>query len=131
MAESEEELNSILMKVKEESEKVGLKLNIQKTMIIASSPITSWEIDGETVETMADCILGGSKITTDDDCSHEIKRRLLLGRKVMTNLVQFSSVQFSRSVVPDSLRPYELQHARTPCPSPTAGVHSDSCPSSQ
>ena len=93
MAESEEELNSLLMKVKEESEKVGLKLNIQKTMIMASSPITSWEIDGETVETMADCILGGSKITTDDDCSHEIKRCLLLERKFMTNLVQFSSVQ--------------------------------------
>ena len=81
MAESEEELNSLLMKVKVESEKVGLKLNIQKTKII-----TSWEIDGETVETVSDFILGGSKITADDDCSHEIKRRLLLGRKVMTNL---------------------------------------------
>jgi len=92
MAESEEELKSLLMKVKEESEKVGLKLNIQKTKIMASSPITSWEIDGETVETMSDCILGGPKITADGDCSHEIKRRLLLGRKVMTNLVQFSSV---------------------------------------
>ena len=86
MAESEEELKSLLMKVKEESEKVGLKLNIQKTMIMASSPITSWEIDGETVEMMADFIFGGSKITADGDCSHEIKRRLLLGRKVMTNL---------------------------------------------
>ena len=85
MAESEE-LKSLLMKVKEESEKVGLKLNIQKTRIMASSPITSWEIDGETVETVADFILGGSKITADGDCSHEIKRRLLLGRKVMTNL---------------------------------------------
>ena len=86
MAESEEELKSLLMKVKVESEKVGLKLNIQKTKIMASVPITSWELDGETVETVADFILGGSKITTDGDCSHEIKRRLLLGRKVMTNL---------------------------------------------
>ena len=86
MAESEEELKSLLMKVKEESEKVGLKLNIQKTKIMASSPITSWEIDEETVETVSDCILGGSKITADCDCSHEIKGRLLLGRKVMTNL---------------------------------------------
>ena len=86
MAESEEELKSLLMKVKEESEKVGLKLNIQKMKIMASSPITSWEIDGETVETVSDFILGGSKITTDGDCSHEIKRHLLLGRKVMTNL---------------------------------------------
>src|SRR5574338_36160 len=86
MAESEEELKSLLMKVKEESEKVGLKLNIQKAKIMASGPITSWEIDGETVETVADFIFLGSKITTDGDCSHEIKRRLLLGRKVMTNL---------------------------------------------
>ena len=86
MAESEEDLKSLLMKVKEESEKVGLKLNIQKTMIMASSPITSWEIDGETVETVADFIFGGSKITADGDCSHEIKRRLLLERKVRTKL---------------------------------------------
>ena len=86
LAESEEELKSLLMKVKEESEKVGLKLNIQKAMIMASGPITSWEIDEETVETVSDFILGGSKITAHDDCSHEIKRRLLLGRKVMTNL---------------------------------------------
>ena len=86
MAESEEELKSLLMKVKEEHEKVGLKLNIKKTKIMASGPITSWEIDGETVETVSDFILGGSKITADDDCSHEIKRCLLLGRKVMTNL---------------------------------------------
>ena len=86
MAESEEELKSLLMKVKEESEKVGLKPNIQKTKIMASGPITSWEIDGERVETMSDFILGGCKITTDGDCSHEIKRHLLLGRKVMTNL---------------------------------------------
>ena len=85
MAESEEELKSLLVKVKEESEKVGFKLSIQKTKIMASSPITSWEIDGETVETVSDFILGGSKITTDSDCSHEIKRRLLLGRKAMTN----------------------------------------------
>ena len=85
MAESEEELKSLLMKVKEESEKVGLKLNIQKMKIMASGPITSWEIDGETVETVADFIFGGSKITADGDCSHEIKRCLLLGRKVMTN----------------------------------------------
>ena len=86
VAESEEELKSLLMKVKEESENVGLKLNIQKTKIMASGPITSWQIDGETVETVSDLILGGSKITADGDCSHEIKRRLLLGRKVMTNL---------------------------------------------
>ena len=86
MAESEEELKSLLMKVKEESEKVGLKLNIQKTKIMASGPITSWEIDGETVETVSDFIFLGSKITADGDCSHDIKRRLLLGRKVMTNL---------------------------------------------
>src|SRR5574337_1305825 len=86
MAESEEELKSLLMKVKVESEKVGLKLNIQKKKIMASGPITSWEIDGETVETVSDFIFLGSKITTDGDCSHEIKRRVLLGRKVMTNL---------------------------------------------
>ena len=86
MAESEEELKSLLMRVKEESEKVGLKLNIQKTKIMASGSIISWEIDGETVETMSDFILRGSKITADGDCSHEIKRHLLLGRKVMTNL---------------------------------------------
>ena len=86
MAESEEELKSLLMKVKVESEKLGLKLNIQKMKIMASGPITSWEIDGETVETVSDFIFGGSKIMADDDCSHEIKRCLLLGRKVMTNL---------------------------------------------
>ena len=86
MAESEEELKSLLMKVKEESEKVGLKLNIQKTKIMASGPITSWEIDGETVETVSDFIFGGSKITADADCSQDIKRCLLLERKVMTNL---------------------------------------------
>ena len=86
MAESEEELKSLLMKVKEESEQVGLKLSIQKTKIMASGPITSWEIDGETEETVADFILGGSQITADGNCSHEIKRQLLLGRKGMTNL---------------------------------------------
>ena len=86
MAESEEELKSLLMKVKEENQKVGLNLDIQKTKIMASGPITSWEIDGETVETASDFILGGSKITADGDCSHEIKRHLVLGRKVITNL---------------------------------------------
>ena len=86
MAESKKELKSLLMKVKEESEKAGLKLNIQKMKIMAPGPITSWKIDGETVETMSDFILGGSKITADGDCSHEIKRRLLLRRKVMANL---------------------------------------------
>ena len=90
MAKSEEELNSLLMKVKEESEKVGLKLNIQKTKIMASGPITSWEIDGETMETVTDFILGGFQITADGDCSHEIKRHLLLGRKVMTILDSMS-----------------------------------------
>ena len=86
MAESEEELKSLLIKVKEESEKVGLKLNIQKTKIMASGPITSWQIDEETTKTVTDFILGGSKITADADCSHEIKRHLLLGRKAITNL---------------------------------------------
>ena len=86
MVESEEKLKSLLIKVKEESEKVGLKLNIQKAKIMASGPITSWQIDGETMETVRDFILGGSKITADSDCSHEIKRHLLLGRKAMTNL---------------------------------------------
>ena len=146
MAESEEELKSLLMKVKEESEKVGLELNIQKTKIMASSPITSWEIDGETVETVSDFTFLGSKITADSDCSHEIQRHLLLGRKVMPNLDSIlksrdstlpkkvclvSSVQFSRSVMSDSLGRHESQHARPPCPSPSPGVHSDSqkyCP---
>ena len=95
MAQSEEELKTLLMKVKEESEKVGLKLNIQKTKIMASGPITSWEIGGETIETVSDFILGGSKITADGDCSHEIKRHLLLGRKVMTNL---DSILTSRDI---------------------------------
>ena len=102
MAESEEELKSLLMKVKEESEKVGLKLNIQKTKIMASGPITSWQIDGETVEPVSDFIFLGSKITADGDCSHEIKRRLLLGRKVMTNL---DSILKSRDItLPTKIR---------------------------
>ena len=96
MAESEEELKSLLMNVKEESEKVGLKLNIQKTKIMASGPITSWQIDGETMETVTDFIFWGFKITADGDCSHEIKRRLLLGRKVMTNL---DSILKSRDII--------------------------------
>ena len=96
MAESEEELKSLLMKVKEESEKVGLKLSIQKTKIMASGPITSWQIDGEIVKTVTDFILGGSKISADGDCSHEIKRHLLLGRKAMTNL---DSILKSRDVI--------------------------------
>src|SRR5574339_104075 len=102
MAESEEDLKSLLVKVKEESEKIGLKLNIQKTKIMASGPITSWEIDGETVET----VLGGSKITVDGDCSHEIKRRLLLGRKVMTNL---DSIFKSRDITRSEEHTSELQ----------------------
>ena len=100
MAESEEELKSLLMKVKQEREKSGLKLNFQKMKIMTSSPLTSWRIDGETMKTARDFILGGSKITADGDCSPEIKRRLLRGRKAMTNL---SSVQFSLSVMSDSL----------------------------
>ena len=96
MAESEEELKSLLMKVKEESEKIGLKVNIQKTKIMASGPITSWEIDGETVETVSDFISLDSKVTADGDCSHEIKRRFLLGRKVMTNLLLLLLSRFSR-----------------------------------
>ena len=95
MAESKEELKSLLMKVTEESEKVGLKLNIQKTKIMASGPITSWQINGETMERVRDFIFGGSKISADGDCSHEIKRRLLLGRKVMTNL---DSLSISRDI---------------------------------
>ena len=96
MAESEEELKILLMKVKEESEKAGLKLNIQKTKIMASGPITSWQIDGETIEIVIDIILGGSKITADGNCSHEIKRCLLLGRKIITNL---DSVLKSRAII--------------------------------
>ena len=101
MAESKKELKSLLMEVKEESEKVGLKPNIQKTKIMASGPISSWQVDGEAVETMTDFILGGSKITADGDCSHEMKRRLFLGRKVMTNL---DSILKSRGIIlPKSL----------------------------
>ena len=103
MAEGEEELKSLLMKLKEESEKVGLKLNIQKTKIMASSPITSWQVNGETVETMTGFIFGGSKITADGDCSHEIKRHLFLGRKAMTILVQFSSVAHSCPTLSDPM----------------------------
>ena len=103
MAESEDELKSLLMKVKVESEKVGLKLNIQKTKIMATGPITSWQIDGETMETVSDFIFLGSKITTDGDCSHEIKRYLLLGRKVMTNL---DSILKSRDItLPTKIHP--------------------------
>ena len=103
MAESEEELKSLLMKVKEQSQKVGLKLNIQKTKIMASGPITSWQIDGQTMETVRDFILGSSKITADDDCSHEIKRHLFLGRKVMTNL---DSILKSRDItLPTKVHP--------------------------
>ena len=133
------------MKVKEESEKAGLKLTFKKPKIMASDPITSWQIDGVTMETVSDFIFLGSKITADGDCSHEIKTHLLLGRKAMTNLdsilksrditlprkVCISSVQFSCSVLSDSLRPHESQHTRPPCPSPTPGVHPDSHPSSQ
>ena len=110
MAESEEELKSLLMKVKEENEKVGLKLNIQKTKIMAFGPITSWQIDGRTVETVLDFVFWCFKITADGDCSHEIKRCLLLGRKVMTNLL------LSTSVVSDSVRPHGQQPTRLPCP---------------
>ena len=127
MAESEEELKSLLMRVKEESEKAGLKLNIQETKIMASGPITSWQIDGKTMETVTDFIFGGSKITADGDCSHEIKT--LAPWKKSYNPT--SSVQFSHSVMSDSLRPHELQHARLPCPSPTPRACSNSCPSSQ
>ena len=127
MAESEEELKSLLMKVKEESEKVCLILNIQKTKIMASlSLITSWQIDGETMETVRDFILGGSKFTADGDLSHEIKRCLLLGRKAMTNLVQLSC-----SVMTNSLQPHRLQHTRLPSLSPIPGAYSNSCPSSR
>ena len=110
MAESEEELKSFLMKMKEESEKVGLKLNTQKTKIMASSPITSWQIDGETVETVADFIFLGSKITADGDCSHEIKRCLPLGRKVMTNLAAAAAAKS------DSVQPHRRQPTRLPHP---------------
>ena len=109
MAESEEELKSLLMKVKEESEKVGLELNIQKTRIMASGPITSWQTDRETIETVTDFILRGSKITADGDCSHEIKRRLLLGRKVMTYLD--SLFQSQRKAMPKNAQTTTLLHS--------------------
>ena len=125
MAENEE-LKTLLMKVKEDSEKVGLKLNIQKTKLMASGPITSWQIDGETMETVTDFISLDSKITEDGACSHEIKRRLLLGRNAMTNLVQFSP-----SVMSDSLQPHGLQHSRPPCLPPIPGVYPNSCPLSR
>ena len=114
MAESEEKLESLLMKVKEESEKVGLKLNIQKTKIMASGPNTSWQIDGETVETVADFIFLGSKVTAGGNCSHQS--------------TDFNSV--SQSVMSDSLPPHGLQHTRLPCPSPIPRACSNSCPSS-
>ena len=118
MAESEEELKSLLMKVKEESQKVGLQLNIQETKIMASGPITSWQRDGETVDTVADFIFLGSKITTDSDCSHEIKRRLLLGRKVMTNL---DSIFKSRDItLPTKVR---LDSDPRDCSPPGSSVH--------
>ena len=109
MAESEEELKGLLMKVKEESEKVGLKLNIQKTKNMASGPITSWEIDGEIVETVSDFILGGSKITADGDFSHEIKRHLLLGRKIMTNLAMTTHSSTLAWKIPWAEEPGRLQ----------------------
>ena len=113
MAESEEELKNLLMKVKEESEKAGLKLNIQKTKIMASGPITSWELDGETVETASDFIFWGSKITADGDCTHEIKRHLLLGRKVMTNL---DSILKSRDItLPTKVRLVKLWFFQWSC----------------
>ena len=124
MAGSKEELKSLLMKVKGESEKAGSKLNFQKTKIMASGPIISWQIYGETMETVTDFILGGSKITADSDSSHKIKRRLLLGRKAMTNL---SSVAQSSA----TLQPHGKQHDRPLCPSPTPRVYSNSCPLSR
>ena len=121
MAESEEELKSLLMKEKEESEKVGLELSIQKTKIMASGPITSWQIDGETVETVVDVLLGASKITADGDCSHEMKRRLLLGRKVMTNL---DSILKSRDItLPTKVRLSRLCFFQWSCMDVRAGLY--------
>ena len=151
LAESEEELNSLLMKVKAESLKAGLKLNIQKTEIMASCPIISWQIDGETMETVTDFIFCSSKITADGDCSHGIKtpapwkksydqpkqhikkQRHYFGNKCPSSQSYgfASSVQFSHSVMSDSLRPHDSQHARPPCPSPTPRVYSNSCPLSR
>src|SRR5574341_926832 len=132
MAESEEELKSLLMKVKVESEKVGLKLNIQKTKIMTSGPITSWEIDGETVETVSDFIFLGSKITADGDCSHEIQRRLLLGRKVMTNLDStFKSRDLTLPTKVHLVKASPGLGARPPCPPaerPLPAAARQSCP---
>ena len=125
MAENEE-LKTLLMKVKEDSEKVGLKLNIQKTKLMASGPITSWQIDGETMETVTDFISLDSKIAADGACSHKIKRRLLLGRNATTNLVQFNP-----SVMSDSLQPPGPQHTRPPCLPPIPGVYPNSGPLSR
>ena len=122
MAEKEE-LKSLSMKVKGESGKVDLKLNFKKMKIMASSSTTSWQIDGEIMETVRDFIFLGSVITADGDCSHKVKRRLLLGRKAMTNLVQFSSVAQSCP----TLRPHEPQHTRPPCPSPAPRVYPNPC----
>ena len=120
MAESEEELKSLLMKVKVESEKVGLKLNTQKTKIMASGPITSWEIDGETVETVSDFILGGSKVTADGDCSHEFQRRLLLGRKVM---IKLDSVLKSRDItLPTKVRLVKAMFFQWSCMDVSVGL---------
>ena len=127
MAESEKELKSLLMKVKEESEKASLKLNIQKNKIMASGPITSCQIVGETMEKVTDFIFLGSKITVDSDCSHEIKTLAPWKKRYD----QPNSVQFSPSVVSDSLRPHEPQHAMLPSPSPPPRVHPNPCPLSQ
>ena len=125
------------MRVKVESERASLRLNIKKTKTIASGPSTAWQIEGEKVEVVAEFLFLVSKITGDGDCSHEIRRQLLLGREAMTNLdcvekqrcYSADKVQFSRSVMPDSLRPHGLQHIRLSCPSPTPRVCSNSCPS--
>ena len=127
MAEIEEELKSLLIRLKKESENAGLKLNIRKMKIMAPSPITPWQIDGETMETVRDFIFLGFRITADGDCSHEIKRRFLLGRKAMTNL---SLVQFSHSVISDCLRPHVLWQPRISCLSLTPGIFPNSCPMS-
>jgi len=122
MAEGEEELKSLLMKVKEESEKVGLKLNIQKMKIMASSPITSWQIDGETVEIVTDFIFLGSKITADGNCSHEFKRRLLLGRKVMTNILKTSILKSRDIILPIKVRLVRLWFFQWSCMYLRAGL---------
>ena len=135
MAESEEELKSLLVKVKEESEKFGLKVNVQKTKIMASGPITSWEMDGETVGVYApwktEHNMKRMRNGSEENDSTPFQRNIYVWNLKCVLHFQFSSVQFSRSVVSDSLRPHESQHARPPCPSPTPGVHSDSRPSSR